>query len=141
MCTDQISNILSLIAIVVSIVAFHRSNPLQKGQVEMQIRELISNARYRYLDISSRINIKEEEEENVILKNGSEALLEDLLNAYDEACAKYIDNKVDKKRFKKIYDVEIRQLYEENSLEDKFQKQTTRFQAIRKVYNEWNTKE
>ena len=135
----MLANILSFIAIIVSIVSFSRTNPLQKGQVEMQIRELISNARYRYLDISSRINLKEEE--NVILKNGSEALLEDLLNAYDEACAKYIDNKVDKKRFKKIYDVEIRQLYEENSLEDKFQKQTTRFQAIRKVYNEWNTKE
>lgn len=134
----MVANILSLIAIIVSVISFSRTNPLQKGLVEMQIRELISNARYRYLDVSSEISSKEED---IALRKKSEALLEDLLNAYDEACAKYIDNKVDKKRFKKLYEVEIRQLYEEDSLSDKFQKQTTRFQAIRKVYDKWNKTE
>ncbi|WP_434799330.1 hypothetical protein [Terrisporobacter vanillatitrophus] len=79
------------------------ANEMQKGQVEMQIRELISSARSRYQD-------KAVQADDELFQALIESAHEDVLNAYDETCAKYIDEKVDKKRFKKLYFDEIRQL-------------------------------
>ena len=60
------------------------------------------------------------------------------LNAYEEACAKYLDNKVDKERFRKNYHIEIRQLVEDTNNKDKFDATTSPYKAILKVYKEWN---
>lgn len=63
---------------------------------------------------------------------------EGLLNAYENGCFKYIDNKIDKERFKKIYLIEIRNIVEDKSFKDKFDSNTSRYKAILKVYKEWN---
>ena len=67
--------------------------------------------------------------------------VESWLNTYEEACAKYIDNKIDKKRFKKQYHTEIRNLVEEEEFEKFFNPTKSKFQAILKVYKEWNNLE
>lgn len=109
---------------------------MQKGQVEMQIREMISTARSRYQDKVFQMIGHEDDD---VYKALAESALEDVLNAYDEACAKYLDDgKVDKVRFKKLYYDEIRQLVTDSVNVDKYREPQTKYHATNKVYKEWN---
>ena len=63
------------------------------------------------------------------------------INAYEEACAKYLDKKVDRKRFQKMYRVEVPQLVEKPELKDYFDAITSRYKAILKVYEMWENAE
>ena len=87
--------------------------------------------------ISEKLSANKEEIEEA-LKQALKTAQEQNLNAYEEACAKYLDGKVDKERFKKNYSVEIRQLVEKYS--EKYGA-TTPYKATIKVYNEWNNLE
>lgn len=69
------------------------------------------------------------------------AAVESNINAYEEACAKYIDNKYDRKRFKKIYQISLRQLVENPQHKPYFDGVTSRYKAILKVYSEWENPE
>ena len=76
-----------------------------------KLDEFLSESGFRKLNkyyftdvflIPSEINIYDNNVRD-ILKKAITAALEEVCNAYDEACMKYLDNKVDKKRFKKTY--------------------------------------
>lgn len=110
--TDWIAIIISIVAFGFSLFSFFKSNSLTKGQVEMQIRDMISSAKWRYADLGIQLS---KDNQNQTLIASTKAALEDVLNAYDEACAKYIDKKVDMERFKKLYVTEIRNLVEDNN--------------------------
>lgn len=69
------------------------------------------------------------------------AYTENWLNAYEEACSKYLDRKVDVVRFKKAYVVEVRQLVESQNLKARFDPTTSRYKAILKVYTAWENHE
>lgn len=101
----------------------------------MQIRELILNTRSRYEDKVVQVKDEKDEELREALLDSA---LEGLLNAYDEACAKYLDGKVDKERFKKLYRDEIRQLVDDEVIKEKYREPQTKFHATVKVYKEWN---
>ena len=62
---------------------------------------------------------------------------EEFLNAYDEACQKYLDKKVDKERFKKSYFTEIQSIVKNENFKPKYDTQSTPYKATVKVYNEW----
>jgi len=64
-----------------------------------------------------------------------------LVNAYDHACSKYIDGKVDKARFKKNYQIEIRQLVQNEDLKHRFDPITSSHRPILNVYEEWENPE
>ena len=85
--------------------------------------------------------IQEYSFQNQTLIASTKAALEDVLNAYDEACAKYIDKKVDTERFKKLYVTEIRNLVEDNNTKSYYVMPQSKFQATVKVYREWNNLE
>ena len=114
------------------------ANEMQMGQVEMQIREMILNARSRYED--KAIQLPGHEDDDVYI-GAVRSALEGVLNAYDEACAKYLDGKVDKERFKKLYHDEIRQLVTAEATQEKYREPQTKFHATNKVYTEWNNLE
>lgn len=133
--TDWIAIIISIIAFGFSLFSFFKSNSLTKGQVEMQIREMISSAKWRYADLGIQFS---KDNQNLTLASSTTAALEDVLNAYDEACAKYIDNKVDRERFKKLYVTEIRNLVEDENTKRYYVMPQSRFQATVKVYRKWN---
>ena len=135
---DWISIGLSVLALGFSLFSFFRSSSLTKGQVEMQIREMISSAKWRYADLGIQLA---KDNQNTTLVASTTAALEDVLNAYDEACAKYIDNKVDKERFKKLYVTEIRNLVEDENTKSYYVMPQSRFQATVKVYRKWNNLE
>ena len=146
--------ILTALAVLVSVIALYVSfkasqkgnelasvandltktaNDMQMAQVEMQIRELILSAR-------SRVQFKNDEDIE-LCKSMLDSALEGVLNAYDEACAKYLDGKVDKERFKKLYHDEIRQLVDDATTKEKYMEPQTKFHATVKVYTEWNNLE
>jgi hypothetical protein len=136
--TDWIAIIISIVAFGFSLFSFFKSNSLTKGQVEMQIRDMISSAKWRYADLGIQLS---KDNQNQTLIASTKAALEDVLNAYDEACAKYIDKKVDMERFKKLYVTEIRNLVEDNNTKSYYVMPQSKFQATVKVYREWNNLE
>lgn len=115
-----------------------RQLEMQHGQVEMQMREMISIAKSRYQDKAVELanTIESDFAQNVL-----KAVKEDVSNAYDEACAKYIDNKVDRERFKKMYHDEIRQWVSNEVNKADYIEPHTKFHATNLVYQEWNNLE
>lgn len=110
------------------------ANIVQLGQVEMQLRELIANAKYRYTDAAIQLVEHMDDDFYIQLENTA---LEEVMNAYDEACAKYLDGKVDKERFKKMYHDEIRQWVEAEKTKTFYQEPQTRYRSTIGVYKEW----
>ena len=126
---------IAILGLVLSAISFIRTNAYTKGTVEIYIRNMISTARNNQNQIIIQIqNISDDQLKTDLL----ESSIEDLLNAYDEACAKYNDRKVDKKRFRMLYTTEILDVYKENK---DFIKETENFKALEKVYNEFTNKE
>lgn len=140
------STIISIIAFVgtgFNIWYTHSQIKISQGMAENEIFQLVSAARKIFQEISLSImqQEKDAEKKDEIKKGLLNNAIEELLNAYENGCAKYLDNKVDKDRFKKIYMVEIRNVVEKESFKDKFNPNTSRYKAILKVYNEWNNLE
>ena len=70
--------------------------------------------------------------------------VEQHLNSYEDACAKYLDRKIDTQRFKKSYTTEIRDLCEKTrgTIHKLLHPDTTsNYKAIWAVYKEWNNLE
>lgn len=126
------SFIISIIAIVISLISLYQSNKSAHGQIEIDIRNMITSARNRYEDLV--LDNRDNDIYILIVKSS----LENLINVYDEACSKYLDNKVDKKRFKKLYYTEIKNLVENKETKPYYDTITYKFQDTIKVYKEWN---
>ena len=141
---EIITSVLSGFAIIISVIALRKASSSTSANLELYINERITNTKDKVNEISitmspllTKANKTEDEKKllesyGVILKSA----IENNLNAYEESCAKYLDNKVDKRRFMKTYRTEIRQLVENERLKEKFDALTTRYKAITKVYNE-----
>ena len=91
---------------------------------------------------SNARTISDEEKETLkIYDKNLDSSIESMLNTYDDACAKYLDKKIDKIRFKKTFHVEIRNLIENTDLKKYFDPVNSRYKPILKVYNEWENHE
>jgi len=146
---EILSITLAPFAIIISIFSYVRANSLANANIELYINERITNTKEKVSDISMQMSIlvtKEtktaaEEKQLKIYQYNLRASIENNLNAYEEACAKYLDNKVDRKRFLKNYKTEIRQLVENSQFKEYFDGVTSRYRAILKTYNEWENLE
>ena len=109
---NLILGISSLILSVVALIVSFRYNKLVEAQVEMQVRERITGARVRYEDsiIKHHEYLQNSEQKNNLFNFFLKSVKEDFLNAYDEACQKYLDKKIDEDRFKKSYFNEIQSI-------------------------------
>lgn len=142
---DTMDIILAIATIVNFIYTFNsnkKNRAIEYANIEYTIANSITNAKNRVEDIS--VDIEECKASNApseVLQRKKQrfiSAIESLLNAYEEACGKYNDKKIDKKRFKKTYMREIRQLVENRELDKYFNSVTSPYQAILRVYNEWN---
>ena len=117
-----------------------KNEKISQGQIELYISQLIAQTKKDVMEISLKVaenSMEENESRKEILKKALNSAVEINLNAYEEACAKYIDNKVDKERFKKNYSVSIRQEVENPMNRERFNATTSPYRAILKVYGEW----
>jgi hypothetical protein len=128
------------------------ANDVAMGQEENDLRRDIANSKIRYEDICAEAEgitqekslqeLTPEERKQLTPKlKRMKSYLEEYLNAYENACSKYLDKKIDTTRFKKSYVSEIRKLFEPptNAFKDFLHPEgTSRFKALWKVYKEWN---
>lgn len=119
-----------------------KDNLLAQADIEFQIASNIRETENRVSDIGIEVakNLGEDVEDNVkeMFRKVFNQAIESNLNAYEEACAKYLDGKVDKDRFKKNYHKQIRRLIEDSKdLMKYFDKPSSAYKCILKVYNEW----
>ena len=113
------------------------------AQTELHIQELLVNARKLFLDINLeklKLSLDDNSDAKEIAEKLTSNSLQEILNAYEIACMKYIDNKVDTGRFKKTYYQEIRQIFANDSYKDFLNKENS-FHALKKVNQEWNNLE
>ncbi|WP_157416965.1 hypothetical protein [Bacillus cereus] len=152
---ELIATILAVLSLILAGVSFFRTTDLTKkyndmvaqqtnligAQVELLINERITSTKNSVQDFIAKMPLDTELDAQPAQKTRLlqilNSLIENNLNAYEEACAKYIDNKVDRDRFKKMYKVEIRNLVEKEELEIYFNGVKSRYKAILKVYKEW----
>lgn len=130
-----LSTISAVASAIAAIITYINGKRMANGNVELQIRTMISEAKYHQNECMIKLA---DDPKNETLKSVYDMLTEEVLNAYDEACAKYNDKKVDRERFKKMYLHEIRQLVECPELKEKYDSISSRYNATKKVYNEWN---
>lgn len=130
-----LSSVATIAAAVSAIFTYFNGRKMAYGNVELQIRAMISEAKYHQSEIMVKLA---ENPDDTFFQGIYAALTEDVLNAYDEACAKYNDKKVDRERFKKMYFHEIRQLVEDEDLSEKYNSVSSRYTATLKVYKEWH---
>lgn len=160
---DIISIGFTFISIAISIAALLRSMKassaalevqkasvdVQRASVELEIRNSIENSKnnieslsitFAPLTIKKRNNTLTEEEAEVfkIHEKTLHSMTQSMLNHYDDACAKYLDNKIDKVRFRKTYSTEIKNLVESQHLSEYFNPTTSRYKPILMIYSEWN---
>ncbi len=141
---EIVAIVFSSIGLLISIISIVRANSAHKiaqGQIELNIHQLLNQTKKDVMDVTIVIAEKcSNDDQNMkgVLTQALNTANERNLNAYEEACAKYLDNKVDKERFKKNYHIEIRQLVEDDNNKNKFDATTSPYKAILKVYKEWN---
>lgn len=118
-------------------------NKISQGQAETQMRELIMGARQEVSICSEKLvnclltDTKDSSKLEEVYKKMFDAAQEDLRNAYEEACSRYLDGKVDKERFKRMYYSEIQNLVENKDQIEFFDTVKSRYKCIVKVYKEW----
>ncbi|WP_289747793.1 hypothetical protein [Thomasclavelia cocleata] len=126
-----LSLLLSILSLIFTQINSRRTNKIYYDQTEMAIRESISTAKYKVAEA-----IKNSGDNNQYSSQIVKVSIEELLNLYEEACAKYIDKKVDKKRFKKLYYDEIKKVVESQELKD-YYNIGSKYCTTKKVYNKW----
>ena len=139
----------SLLAIIISIVSISKVNMFSLANIELYLNERITDTKVKVSELSEKIMIlnsktKKTVEDKRLLENYKflfNTAIENNLNVYEEACAKYLDRKIDRKRFEKTYRTEIRQLVEKTEFSEYFDKVSSRYRAIRKVYDGWENLE
>lgn len=136
---EIITIIISLGALSISLLSLIftklNSNKIQKiyfGQTELSIREMVTLSRNRISDIILSSGSTNNQYTTQLVKTA----IEQLLNTYEEACTKYLDHKLDRKRFKKTYFDEIKNVVEYDEFKEYF-KFGSKYDAIKKVYDEW----
>lgn len=105
-----------------------------QGTIELQIRSSISDAAKDVMEYAIQVENKSNSE---VVRKAYLSAEENYRNAYEDACAKYLDGKVDKTRFKKLYQKEIRQLVEEKPHCDFYKNLQSPYASTAKVYKLW----
>jgi hypothetical protein len=139
------STIVAIIALVISVIALVKGSKSSQFALEMSVHQNIVATKERVVDRLndlSRMAVREnrtEEEQSLckILTQSHRVALENNLNAYDDACEKYLSKKIGKKWFKSQYQREIRSLVNDKNYTEFFDATKSPFRNILKLYNEW----
>lgn len=150
MPNDKIQTIISVVALAISAfsagytyISNKKTRQLGYANIESTIANDIRSTENRVADLS--VDLNEYRESQNVSQKVLEAknlrykqAVESMLNAYEESCTKYLDNKIDKKRFKKSYSTAIRNVVEADQLSEYMDSVKSPYKAILKVYKEWH---
>lgn len=125
------------------------ANRIAIGQSESMIYSNIATARCQIeetsLEIAELLSEKKVSELNErdnqfleILKKKQNCVIENYINVYEIACGLFLDNKIDKKRFRETYIDDIKNLCEKDTFKKQMQPDgTLKYNNIWKVYHSW----
>jgi len=113
-------------AIIVPFIIYIIGRKLSHASIEIQIREMISTSKIRSLGKGNTTSSSE-----------NDPYIEDLLNSYDEACAKYLDKKVSRKSFERMYKFEIRGMIQNEPFSYYYLKRPEEYASTLAVYKDW----
>lgn len=130
MILSILSIMISLITLIYTIINSQKMKKISFGEIEYSIRTHIDSARN---NLNDALLVSDQSDK---YKQFIRVRIEEFLNAYEEACAKYLDNKVDKKRFHNTYYSEIQKLVESKEFKEYFQFGSN-YDAIKIVYTKW----
>jgi hypothetical protein len=153
--------IVSLGSVIVSVVALVRisrhNNAIRQyasAAPDIALLGQINQARQTMVNISVRIaEISKGKTDDKLTANENRQILdmglaysqavETLHTSLDLACRLYRDGAIDRDRFRRQYEREIRELFEDGTVEDKKRLDgiSMPYQALRAVYQEWFQKE
>lgn len=114
---------------------------LQEAALESEISNSIATATKEVREAVLALSNVPESAPNypIVYKNFTSAQ-EVWLNAHDQACMSYREDKLNKDTFKKTYHVPIRTLFEDKDLQHFFNPpDTSKYPSIIAVYREWET--
>lgn len=106
--------VISTIALTISLFSFINSlydRLASQGQTELQIQQQLFEAEQTLLNIYMLRNKYDNKTYNSILLIGKQSYL----NVFDSACAKYLDRRINKKRFILTYKEAVINLFEDDS--------------------------
>lgn len=113
---------------------------LAQGITEMELRNSISSARSKINEFGfelKKFKSDKPKEDFSSLEKIFRSILEDFFNHYDRGCRLYLENKIDRKSFKKEYKKEIQNIVENENYKNYFDPEKKRFKAVLKVYKKW----
>lgn len=147
-----LTNIIAGLALIVSTLNAFFYHNLQKqcnelskkqaltaqGAMETQLRSAIATAssEVRHCALACEENPNSE-----VRRKNFESAEEELRNAYEDACSKYIDGKIDCSRFEKNYSQEINNLVTDETQRAFYSDIQSPYVATVKVYKQWFRKE
>lgn len=144
----KISDYLVLLTLITPIFALWVNLQFSKRQIFLNDRSIIDNhwkTLYEHLTKAIPYVAKQQLEkldeieriEYEIYLKLKDAFIERLLTTYEIACGSYLDGKVDKKRFKKVFNNEISDLFTSENTKSFLKVDDTKYNAIKKVYKNW----
>ena len=126
---EWIAIIISAIALGFSIFSWYKTTKVSKGQLEIEVRKMISERKNDFLKYCNS------DDKKAII----DSLIEEEINAYDQACLFYKERKIDRKSFKKAYKSEIVNLVEDSNYNEigRFNDIDCKYDNLINVYKEW----
>lgn len=129
--------IISFVALICSSITTIIALFIQARALRTQQSALLSAIRDSIVSAEHRVESFAPNDDATIRKQQLDAAIEQLLNAYDSACSKYLLKMVDKKEFESMYKREIRDLMESSPTKELLDGNGTPFRNIVRVYNRW----
>lgn len=151
---SAVGALISFGSMVGALVALRLNTRMSSGHAEISIFQTIRDSRLRADQVAvdleefsaltaSKVS-RADERKLKMLQHRLEYAAEENLNALELACGLYVDNKVDRRRFKLFYKDEIAEVCKSTAPEYTKKLQpvdTSQYNLIWKVYREWNPRE
>ena len=126
---DWVAVTISAVALGFSIFSWYKTTKVSKGQLEIEVRKMIAEKKNDFLKYCNS------DDKKAII----DSLIEEEINAYDQACLFYKERKIDRKSFKRAYRSEIVNLVEDSNYNEigKFNDINCKYDNLINVYKEW----
>ena len=105
-----------------------------QGAIETQVRNSISDATKEVLHYATEV---EKNPSSKVTQQAYFSAEEMYRNAYEDACAKYLDKKIDVERFEKMYKQEIYKLVNNPQQKEFYATNQTTYASTVAVYKNW----
>lgn len=133
----------SVFANIIAFLSFMMIRSIKDTSLELNIYNTIRNSRISLMEAIIELSKFEKDEIRMYKNTGMfyEATIEDYVTTYNYACTQYLDKKVNQKRFRKNFETEIANLFENKDISKivNLNDRTAirRYDALLEVYQEW----